>query len=94
MGIQSTGEYQIIMKTILMKIDRRIDEQPNNTALVGMKRVMEESAEWVKSSTKLDAKRINAFEDAASAMRETFRGDTQLSDQLFDLLDWLEYRVG
>jgi len=94
MAIQSAGEYEIISKTILMKLDRRLDEQPNNTALVTMKRRMEDSIGWAKAGKKLDAKKLKDFSDSCDAMRESFRNDTHLSDQLFDLLDFLEYRVG
>lgn len=94
MAIQAAGEFEIISKTILMKLDRRLDDQPNNTGLVTMKRRMEDAVGWAKAGVKIDAQKLKAFADACDSMRENFRNDAQLSDQLFDLLDFLEYRLG
>lgn len=94
MAIQSAGEFEIIMNSIVMKLNRRLDDQPNNTTLVGVKRAMEDAIDKAKGKQKLTPRQLKAFTDAAETMRESFRNDVELSDQLFDLLDFLEYRVG
>lgn len=94
MAIQSSGEFEIIVNNLVMKIDRRLADQPNNTVLVRSKGTMESAVGWAKTSKKLDAARLKTFSDACDALRENFRNDSSLSDQLFDLLDFLEFRVG
>jgi hypothetical protein len=94
MAIQSAGEFEIIVNNMVMRLNRRLDEQPNNTTLVQVKRTIEESVGWAKAGVKLEPRALKTFSDATDRMREAFRADTQLSDQLFDLLDYLEYRVG
>jgi Na+/citrate or Na+/malate symporter len=92
-AIQSVGEFAIIMNTIVARVFRMIDEQPGNTTLVTVKRQMEASIEWARKKHKPDAKELLAFETAAETIRQHFREDPTLSDQLFDLLDFLEYRL-
>jgi hypothetical protein len=92
-AIQSGGEFVIIMNTIIARVFRMIDEQPGNTTLVTVKRQMEGALEWIRQKHKPDAKELLAFETAAETIRQNFRGDPSLSDQLFDLLDYLEYRT-
>jgi Na+/citrate or Na+/malate symporter len=92
-AIQSVGEFAIIMNTIVARVFRMIDEQPGNTTLVTVKRQMEASIEWARKKHKPDAKELLAFETAAETIRQHYREDPSLSDQLFDLLDFLEYRL-
>jgi hypothetical protein len=94
MAIQSPGEYEIIMNNIVMKLGRKLDEQPNNTTVVTVKRTMEESIAWAKGRKKLEARQLKSFSDASDAAGEAFRGDSDLREQLMDALDFLEYRVG
>jgi hypothetical protein len=92
-AIQSVGEFEIIMNTIVSRVLRMLQDQPNNTTLVTVKRQMEAAVTWASKRHKPDAKELLAFEAAAETIRQTFRGDAGLSDQLFDLLDFLEYRL-
>lgn len=94
MAVQSSGELEIIINNIVMKLDRRLADQPNNTNLVVAKGVMTDAIEWAQGSEKLAPARLKSFADACDVLRENFRNETELSDQLFDLLDFLEYRVG
>jgi hypothetical protein len=94
MAINAAGEFEIIAKTVLMKIDRRLGDQPNNSVLVRAKGVMENAVQWAFGAAKIDAARLKSFADVCDGIRENFRNDTELSDTLFDLLDFLEYRVG
>lgn len=93
MAIQSAGEFEIIMNTIVSRVLRLLDEQPGNTTLVVVKRQMEVATVWVRQKHKPDAKELLGFETATETIRQNFRGDAPLSDQLFDLLDFLEYRL-
>lgn len=93
MAIQSGGEFEIIMNTIVSRVLRMLQDQPNNTTLVSVKRQMEAAVVWVRKKHKPDAAELQTFEAAAETIRQTFRGDAGLSDQLFDLLDFLEYRL-
>ena len=93
MAIQSVGEFQIIMNTIVSRILRELQDQPNNTTLVTVKRQMETALGWAAKKHKPDAKELLAFETAAETIRQILRADASLSDQLFDLLDFLEYRL-
>jgi hypothetical protein len=77
-----------------MKIDRRLGDQPNNSVLIRAKGVMERAVGWATANQKIDPARLKAFADTCDGIRENFRNDTELSDTLFDLLDFLEYRVG
>ncbi|HSO00082.1 MAG TPA: hypothetical protein VLS89_17435 [Candidatus Nanopelagicales bacterium] len=94
MAVQSSGEFEIIINNIVMRLDRRLSDQPNNTRLVQVKGVMTNAVEWARGSAKIPAPQLKSFSDACDVMRENFRDDTPLSDKLFDLLDFLEYRVG
>lgn len=94
MAVQSSGELEIIINNIVMKLDRRLADQPNNTNLVRAKGIMTSAVQWSQATEKLGAAQLKSFADACDVLRENFRNDTQLSDQLFDLLDFLEYRVG
>ena len=93
MAIQSVGEFEIIMNTVVMRVLRVLDDQPNNTTLVSAKRQMEAAVEWAIARRKPDAKQLLGFETATETIRQAFRADATLSDQLFDLLDFLEYRL-
>lgn len=93
MAIQSVGEFEIIMNTIVSRVLRELQNQPNNTTLVTTKRQMEAAVVWATKKHKPDAKELQAFESATDTLRQTFRGDADISDQLFDLLDFLEYRL-
>jgi argininosuccinate synthase len=92
-AIQSVGEFEIVMNTVVARVLRLINEQPGNTTLVAVKRHMEAATGWALQKHKPDAKELQTFESAAETIRQNFRGDTSLSDQLFDLLDFLEYRL-
>jgi hypothetical protein len=92
-AIQSVGEFEIIMNTIVSRVLRLLDEQPGNTTLVAVKRQMEAAIGWARQKHKPDAKELLVFETSTETIRQNFRGDTTLSDQLFDLLDFLEYRL-
>ncbi len=94
MAIQAAGEFEIITNGIIMKLNRRLDEQPNNTVLVSAKRQLEEASVWAKAGRKLDDKQLKSFSDASDEIRQNFHSDSALSNQLFDLLDFLEYRLG
>ena len=93
MAIQSVGEFEIIMNTIVSRVLRLLDEQPGNTTLVAVTRQMEVAIGWARQKHKPDAKELQGFETATETIRQNFRGDTTMSDQLFDLLDFLEYRL-
>jgi hypothetical protein len=93
MAIQSSGEFEIITSTILMRVTQRLDSEPHNRSLITAKKGMEEGVAWVVKRKKPDATQLKHFSDAAEAVRQAFRQDTGLSDQLFDLLDFLEYRM-
>ena len=93
MAIQSSGEFEIITSTILMRVTQRLDAEPNNGPLINAKRGMEDAVAWVVQRKKLTALELKRFGDAAETVRQVFRQDTALSDQLFDLLDFLEYRL-
>lgn len=93
MAIQSVGEFEIIMNTIISRVLRLLDEQPGNTTLVAVKRQMEVAIGWARQKHKPDAKELQIFETSAETIRQNSRGDATLSDQLFDLLDFLEYRL-
>ena len=93
MAIQSVGEFEIIMNTIVSRVLRLLDEQPGNTTLVAVKRQMEAAIGWARAKHKPDAKELQVFETATETIRQNSRGDATLSDQLFDLLDFLEYRL-
>ncbi|AKT37872.1 hypothetical protein [Chondromyces crocatus] len=94
MAVQSSGEFEIIMNNIVMRLDRRLSEQPNNTLLVRSKGVMTESIQWARQGKKITPAQLKSFTDACDQIRDSFRSDTPLSDKLFDLLDFLEYRLG
>ncbi len=93
MAIQSVGEFEIIMNTITSRVLRMLQDQPNNTTLVTVKRQMETAVGWATKKHKPNAQELLAFETAAETIRQAFRDDVPLSDQLFDLLDFLEYRL-
>lgn len=93
MAIQSVGEFEIIMNTVVARVLRLLNEQPGNTTLVSVKRSMEAATVWALGKHKPDARELQTFESAAETIRQNFRGDTALSDQLFDLLDFLDYRL-
>ena len=93
MAIQSVGEFEIIMNTIVSRVLRLLDDQPGNTTLVTVKRQMEVAIGWARQKHKPDAKELQGFEASTETIRQNFRGDTTMSDQLFDLLDFLEYRL-
>ena len=93
MAIQSSGEFEIIASTILMRITSRLASEPNNGPLINAKKGMEDGLAWVVQRKKLSAIELKRFTDAAEVVRQVFRQDTALSDQLFDLLDFLEYRT-
>jgi hypothetical protein len=94
MAILAAGEVEIIVNSILMKLDRRLDEQPNNTKLVKVKEVMIQAKAWAKVDKKIGPLQLKTLSDAGDTIRENFREDTGLSDQLFDLLDFFEYHLG
>lgn len=93
MAIQSGGEFEIIMNTVVARVLRLLDEQPGNTTLVTVKRQMEVAIGWVRQEHKPDARELLSFETATDTIRQNCRGDSMISDQLFDLLDFLEYRL-
>ena len=93
MAIQSTGEFEIITSTILMRVTQRLNSEPNHRPLIMAKKGMEEGLAWVVQRKKPDANELKRFGDSAETVRQAFRHDTGLSDQLFDLLDFLEYRM-
>jgi hypothetical protein len=93
MAIQSSGEFEIITSTILMRVTSRLAGEPSNGRLVTAKKGMEEGLAWVVQRKKPDANELKRFGDAAEVVRQAYRQDTALSDQLFDLLDFLEYRT-
>ncbi|EYF00673.1 hypothetical protein [Chondromyces apiculatus] len=94
MAIQSSGEFEIIMNSILMRLDRALSDQPNNSALVRARLLMNESIQWARKGAKISPMQLKNFSDVCDSVRENFRNDTQLSDKFFDLLDFLEYRLG
>lgn len=94
MAIQSSGEFEIIVNNLIMKLDRRLNDQPNNSVLVRSKGAMVEAVQWARAGKKLSQVQLKAFSDACDGVRSNFLNDAQLSDQLFDLLDFLEYRLG
>jgi len=93
MAIQSRGEFEIIMNGVLMRVIQRVSDEPRNTTLVSAKRRLEEALEWVHQRRKPSEKELAVFADAAETLRQAWREDTGLSDKLFDLLDFLEYRL-
>lgn len=93
MAIQSVGEFEIIMNTIVSRVLRLLDEQPGNTSLVAVKRQMEAATGWALKKHKPDERELKLFESASETIRQHCRDDVLLSDQLFDLLDFLEYRL-
>jgi len=94
MAIQAAGEFEIIANGIIMKLNRRLTDQPNNTVLVSAKRQLEEAIAWANRGQKLTDKQLKTFSDASENIRQNFTHDSELSDKLFDLLDFLEYRLG
>ncbi len=93
MAIQSVGEFEIIMNTIVSRVLRLLDEQPGNTSLVAVKRQLEAATGWALKKHKPDARELQVFETATETIRQHFSRRRPLSDQLFDLLDFLEYRL-
>jgi hypothetical protein len=93
MAIQSAGEFEIIVNTLLMRLMQRLDAEPQNRGLITARKIMESGVQWAIQRKKPSEKELKDFADAAENIRQSFRNDTALSDQLFDLLDFLEYRL-
>jgi len=93
MAIQSSGEFEIITNTIFMRIIARLTNEPNNRLLVTAKKGIEEGLALAVQGKKPTPTQLQSFTEAAETVRQAWRDDAALSDQLFDLLDFLEYRL-
>jgi hypothetical protein len=89
MAIQSSGEFQVVLSVILMKVDQVLmDGGP--PGLVAARRELGGLSTSMKKGEKPSERQVLAFSGASSAVRQAFKNDEATSDRLFDLSDYLD----
>lgn len=91
MPITSRSEFEAVLGQIGIKIDKALYERGCNPVLEEARRTVDQLAQSSKDGPKLKTLRtkLDATTDALSALLD----DSQLRDELWDCLDYVDYRA-
>ena len=92
MAIQSASEFEAVVNHVLIKIEKVLNERGSVTSLETATRDLKTIFAAARTPAKLKGVRA-LLEKATDTLSGELSGDTALLDQLWDLADYIDYRV-
>ncbi len=92
MAILSVSEFEAVLGQVLVKIDKALTERGDIPVLKDARRVVESVVASARTRDKLKSLRAK-LDSAQETISAEISGDEKLREDLWDLLDYIDYRA-